>query len=48
MKKAYESPAAEVISFTAMEQIATMDGKIRLDDFGNDNFFPGVGSRNDF
>ncbi|MBO5868863.1 MAG: hypothetical protein J6Q54_08150 [Oscillospiraceae bacterium] len=48
MKKVYESPKAEVISFSAMEQIATLDGRIRLVDFGDDNFNPGVGSRNDF
>lgn len=48
MKKLYESPTAEVISFTALEQIASLDGRIRLDEFGNENFKPGVGSRNDF
>ena len=48
MKKVYESPAAEVISFTAMEQVANLDGRIRLDEFGDDNFKPGVGSRTEF
>ena len=37
MKKIYESPEAEVISFAAMEQLATLKGEIRLsltdDDF---------------
>ena len=30
MKKIYESPEAEVISFAAMEQLATLKGEIRL------------------
>ena len=37
MKKIYESPEAEVISFAAMEQMATLKGEIRLD-------LPGVGA----
>ena len=44
MKKVYESPEAEVIDFVAEETVATLEGKVRLDNFGNDNFEPGVES----
>ncbi|MBO5867948.1 MAG: hypothetical protein J6Q54_03445 [Oscillospiraceae bacterium] len=47
MKMTYETPVAEVISFTALEQLATLGEEIRLD-FGDGNFKPGVGSLNDF
>ena len=47
MKKIYESPEAEVISFTALEATATLENEPRLA-FGNDNFEPGLGSRNSF
>ena len=47
MKNVYETPVAEVVSFTAMEQLATLNDEIRLD-FGDDNFRPGTGSRNEF
>ena len=40
MKNIYETPVAEVISFTAMEQLASMD--VNLNDL-NGNL--GVGSR---
>ena len=40
MKNIYEAPVAEVISFTAMEQLANMD--VNLNDL-NGNL--GVGSR---
>ena len=40
MKNIYEAPVAEVISFTAMEQLASMD--VNLNDL-NGNL--GVGSR---
>lgn len=36
MKKIYESPEAEVISFAAMEQLATLKGEIRLGLTDND------------
>ena len=44
MKMTYESPVAEVISFTAMEQLATLSDEVRLA-FGDDNFDASVGSR---
>ena len=44
MKNIYESPVAEVISFTALEALATLDSEPRLA-FGNDNFDASVGSR---
>ena len=47
MKMTYETPVAEVISFTALEQLATLDKEPRLA-FGNDSFEPGLGSRGDF
>ena len=47
MKTVYEAPVAEVISFTALETMATLDNEPRLA-FGNDNFEPGLGSRNNF
>ena len=47
MKNVYEAPVAEVISFTALEQIATLKDAVRLD-FSDDNFTPGLGSRNEF
>ena len=31
MKKIYESPEAEVVSFAAMEQLAMLKGEVRLD-----------------
>lgn len=40
MKNIYEAPVAEVISFTAMEQIASLD--VNLNDLEGDL---GVGSR---
>ena len=47
MKNTYETPVAEVISFIALEQMATLSNEPRLA-FGNDNFEPGLGSRNSF
>ena len=47
MKKIYESPVAEVVSFTALEQLATLDTEVRLA-FGDGNFDPSVGSRTGF
>jgi len=47
MKNIYESPVAEVVSFTALEALATLDSEPRLA-FGNDNFDAGVGSRTGF
>ena len=47
MKKIYESPVAEVVSFTALEQLATLSNEPRLA-FGDGNFDAGVGSRTGF
>ena len=44
MKAIYESPVAEVVNFTALEQLATLENEVRLA-FGNDNFDASVGSR---
>ena len=44
MKVIYESPVAEVVNFTALEQLATLENEVRLA-FGNDNFDASVGSR---
>ena len=43
MKMTYETPVAEVISFTAMEQLATLKDEISLA-FGDSNFEAGIGS----
>ena len=44
MKVIYESPVAEVVNFTALEQLATLENEVRLA-FGDDNFDASVGSR---
>ena len=47
MKNVYETPSAEVVSFTALETLATLSNEPRLA-FGDDNFDAGVGSRTGF
>lgn len=47
MKMNYESPVAEVVSFTALEQLASLENEVRLA-FGDSNFDAGVGSRTGF
>jgi len=44
MKVIYESPVAEVVNFTALEQLATLENEVRLA-FGDDNFDASIGSR---
>ena len=44
MKNIYESPVAEVINFTALEQLATLDNEPRLA-FNDDNFTAGTASK---
>lgn len=47
MKMTYESPIAEVVSFTALEQLASLENEVRLA-FNDDNFDASVGSRTGF
>lgn len=47
MKNAYETPSAEIVSFSAMEQLASLENEVRLA-FGDSNFDAGVGSRTGF